>query len=260
MAYTFYLIMMLYAESIIWAVLVSIMIRPFQHSAFQRISTELDKGNKLMFSRQSWLLCALSSDRKQRLSEKWANCGFMAKILNALLGYFVLKKIETKFLIPVVVLGLLLFDLLCRFGVDCVLMIVNYAYDKEERNNTLFSSLSVFYILLCFTIVVFVYVGCFGIVAYEVSKYSSRAMAELGHYGDSVAMERIKAMIGPEKFKEELEDESLADLVFDFSDLECSNLIDYLESVPFLLKQASYLDDMLVDFNYSTGKIADFAY
>lgn len=202
----------------------------------------------------------VSGDRKARLMEKWGNCGVMARILYVLIGYFILKKVDPKFLIPIVVVSLLLLELGFRFGIDCILMLVNWYYDKKDRNETLFYGLSMIYVAIFFALAACIYIGCVGIVAYEVSKYGSRLMAELGDYGDEIAMDRIKSMIGTEKFKHELQEESWEDLVFEYSDLECSHLINYLESVPFLYKQASYLDDMLVDFNYSTGKLGDFAY
>jgi len=57
-----------------------------------------------------------------------------------------------------------------------------------------------------------------------------------------------------------LDEGEIEDIIYEYSDLECSAFINYLESFPFLYKYAAHIDDFLVDFNWSTGKIADFAY
>ena len=112
-------------------------------------------------------------------------------------------------------------------------------------------------------IVIIVQVAVIGVVAMELSKYGSRVISELGDYGEDLALDRISDMVGKDfdHMKiDELDESEIEDLIFEYSDLECSCWINYLESVPFVYKYASNLDDFLVDFNWSTGKLADYGY
>lgn len=79
-------------------------------------------------------------------------------------------------MIPFVIFVLLVIEHLFRFGMDCLLMIINCMYKKEDRDNVLFQVISLLLLAIFFLVIIFVQVAVIGVIAMEVSKYGGRAI------------------------------------------------------------------------------------
>ena len=93
-----------------------------------------------------------------------------------MLAYWIAKKVDPKLMIPLVIFVLLVIEHLFRFSMDCLLMIINFTYNKEDRDNVLFQVISVLLLAIFFLVIIFVQVAVIGVIAMEVSKYGGRAI------------------------------------------------------------------------------------
>ena len=80
------------------------------------------------------------------------SAGACSKVLVTFVLYLMLKKVNPKVLIPLILFGILIVDFFLRLFFDLGLMFLNFAHPKKSRNQMVFSLVSLWLLVVFFLV------------------------------------------------------------------------------------------------------------
>jgi hypothetical protein len=174
--YLIYLLLADYGETIFWAVLISLSIRPFQSATYNLIKTGKREGNHLLYTRNSYFVQIYCMTSVTRCI---GSTGLTTKVMYALAGYILIRKVDPKTLISLVLAALLLSDLLLRLTADLLVFLFLKFCPLPTGKSTLFTLLSFCYMIAFLVIAMLVPVVICSVIGIELSKYGTRFFTDL---------------------------------------------------------------------------------
>ena len=195
--YLAYLLLADYGEVIFWAVLASFSIRPWQSTVYETVKSAFNDSSKFSFTRNSYLLRLFSRGWIGGQSRSFMAAGICTKVLVIFALYLLLKKVRPKVLIPLIILGILVIDIFLRFFFDLALMLLNLMYKPKERNQMIFSLVSLWLLVVFFVVGIMIQVAMMAMVAIEFSKYGQRLFYEFDSLAQNFNMEDMVAFLEP---------------------------------------------------------------